>query len=213
MDDCVIYVAWCVCHPEGGIRYVGQTCKTLKTRRSVHLWNARTPEAKSYRSPLSNWIRKHGEENVAFTVLEVCTRNDLNEREIAWIALFRQQGYPLLNVLNGGDQPRGHKRPEHSKRMSGTGNPMYGKDRSDLMAYARSFQGPASEETRKKMSDSRRGERNGKAKLTEANVRDIRSRYAGKWPHGARSRVAREFGISVTMLTDIIERRSWKHVE
>lgn len=212
MDKSVIYVAWCICHPEDGIRYVGQTSKGMNSRATVHLWHARTETSKSYRSPMSNWIRKHGEANVAFTILEVCEKSELNKREKGWISFFRSEGYRLVNILEGGDQPRGHKRPDQSKRMRGKSNPMYGVDRKELMQYARSFQGPTSEETRKRMSQAHAGTRNHKAKLTEEQVRDIRSRYEGDWPYGSRTAVAQEFGISVTQVRAIILGKSWTHI-
>jgi len=207
----VIYVAWCVCHPDG-IRYVGQTSRGLNSRRYHHLWSARVEGSKSYGSHLSSWIRQHGEENIAFTVLEVCTQDELDSREMAWIALFRAERYRLVNVLEGGAQPRGHKNPTASRKLSGAGNPMYGKDRREVMAHARSFQGPVSEETRRKMSEKRKGELNGRAKLTEDQVRDIRSRHSGKWPYGEKKRVAEEFGVSVELIYAIVRGDYWKHV-
>lgn len=209
MDKSVIYVAWCICHPEDGIRYVGQTSKGMNSRSTVHFWNARTETSTSYRSPMSNWIRKHGEANIAFTVLEVCGVTELNEREKRWIALFRSEGYRLVNILEGGDQPRGHKRPEHSRRMSGQNNPMYGQDRSELM---RKIHRPPSKATRDIWSENRTGSKNANAKLTEDQVRDIRSRYDGKWPYGAKTVVAKEFGVTPQMIHHIVHRKSWTHI-
>lgn len=209
MDKSVIYVAWCICHPEDGIRYVGQTSKGLNSRATVHFWHARTETSKSHQSHMSKWIRKHGDRNVVFSILEVCTREELNEREKSWIALFRSRDYKLVNILEGGDQPRGHKRPEHSKRMSGHNNPMYGKDRSELM---RKIHRPPSEATKRIWSKNRTGSGNANAKLTEDQVREIRSRYDGKWPYGAKTAAAREFGVTPQMIHAIVFGKSWTHV-
>lgn len=55
------------------------------------------------------------------------------------------------------------------------------------------------------------GERNPRAKLTDAQVRVIRSRYAAG---GVSMRqLGREYGVSGTMIGDIVARRSWTHVE
>lgn len=202
----VIYGAWCICHPETGIRYIGQTSKGVNSRWSVHLWHSRTESSKSYRSPLSNWIRKHGPQNVVFTVLEVCTREELNRREMAWISEYRNN---LLNILEGGSQPRGHKRPEHSARMSGSSNPMYGRNREDLMRWVRSVQGNPTLETRAKWSKNRTGSRNANSKLTEETVRNIRGR---EFYHGIYSDLARELGVSVFTARAAYKGDSWKHV-
>lgn len=207
----VIYGAWCLCHADRGVYYVGQTINGVVSRWTTHLWNAEKPHAKSYNSRLSRWIRKHASGNVVFSVLEVCTPDDLDEREIFWIAYLRGLGQAQANYLEGGKQPRGHKNPGHSERMSGEGNPMYGKDRSKLMAYARSFQGPASEETRKKMGDAHRGEKNVRAVLNDEKVREIRSQYTGKY--GELTRMGKQYGVSAQMIYAIVNRKSWKHVD
>jgi hypothetical protein len=202
----VIYTAWCVCHPEEGLRYVGQTSYGVDSRRAQHLWAARTEHSKSYNSHFSKWIRKHRPENVAFTVLEVCTVDELDAREMAWISDFRDRGYHLVNVLEGGVQPRGHKRPEHSERMSGEKNPMFGKTRTEIMAYARSFIGPRSEETKQKLSEARTGERNGRAVLTEDDVRYIRAQPRA---YGYRKRLAEQFGVTPENIYLIVTGKSW----
>lgn len=88
---------------------------------------------------------------------------------------------------------------------------MFGKDRRELLAYARSFQGPASEETRKKMGDAHRGENNSRAVLNDEKVRQIRARYTGAY--GELTRMGREYGVTAQMIYSIVNRKSWKHVE
>lgn len=57
-----------------------------------------------------------------------------------------------------------------------------------------------------------KGERTGKAKLTDAQVREIRGRYApmtyGKGAHC----LAREFGVSKQTVQAILSGESWKHL-
>lgn len=56
----------------------------------------------------------------------------------------------------------------------------------------------------------RRGEQNNKAKLTAAQVKEIRSRYAAG---GVRkSPLAREYGVSRQAMGNILSGRTWKHV-
>jgi len=207
----VIYGAWCICHPDRGIYYVGQTIRGVVSRWTTHLWCSRTEHSKSYNSRLSRWIRKHGPDNVAFSVLEVCTPDEIDSRERAWISDLRKLGQAQANYLEGGAQPRGHKNPEHSAKMSGPGNPMYGRDRKELMAYARSFQGSPSEETRRKMGDAHRGENNSRAILNDEKVREIRRRYTGRY--GELTRMGKEFGVTAQMIYSIVNRKSWKHVD
>ena len=55
-----------------------------------------------------------------------------------------------------------------------------------------------------------RGERNAEAQLTESQVRDIKSRL-GKWGEG--KRIAREYGVSESLISDIKSGRTWAHVQ
>lgn len=55
------------------------------------------------------------------------------------------------------------------------------------------------------------GERHGQVKLTETQVREIRTRYAAG---GVLLReLAQEFGVNVPNVSAIINRRSWKHLD
>lgn len=209
-DKVIIYGAWCLCHSDRGIYYVGQTINGVVSRWGTHLWNARTFRANSYSSRLSNWIRKHGPENIVFSVLEVCTVDDLNEREISWISNLRAGGQAQANVLEGGSNPRGHKRPKQSKRMQGSKNPMYGVDRKELMEYARSFQGAPSEATKKIWSEQRTGEGNGRSVLTDDVIRELRKQDK---VYGLFSKWARKYGVSVQTIYLAYNRKTWKHVE
>lgn len=57
------------------------------------------------------------------------------------------------------------------------------------------------------------GLRNHKAKLTEEQVRTIRSRFAnGVIPKGSFRATAREFGINTHTLRDLLTRVTWKHL-
>jgi hypothetical protein len=59
------------------------------------------------------------------------------------------------------------------------------------------------------------GERHGCAKLTEAQVREIRSRYVRgntRWDPGNRKELEREFGVSRTTINDIVNGKKWPHV-
>lgn len=167
------------------------------------------PHSKSYNSYFSNWIRKHGETNVVFSVLEETTEDVIDEREDFWITDLRDQGQKLTNVKRGGGQARGHKRPAYVN-MSGPNNPMYGRDRSELMAYARSFQGLASDETKAKMSEAHRGSLNSRAVLDEDAVRELRKQSK---KYGLFSEWARRYGVSAQTIYLAYYGKTWKHVD
>lgn len=55
-----------------------------------------------------------------------------------------------------------------------------------------------------------RGERMAEAKLTDRDVIDIRSRDVSR--RGAKAALAREFGVSATLITYVLKRTAWKHL-
>jgi len=56
-----------------------------------------------------------------------------------------------------------------------------------------------------------RGERQALAKLTEAQVREIRALYAAGM--GTMEAIGRRFGVGLSATSSIIRRKTWKHVE
>jgi len=59
-------------------------------------------------------------------------------------------------------------------------------------------------------SADKKGEKNGRAILTETQVREIRSRYLAGI---SRRQLEIEYGIKKTTIYKIISRKSWKHLE
>ncbi len=55
-----------------------------------------------------------------------------------------------------------------------------------------------------------RGESHGRAKLTDAQVTEIRERYSGKW--GEQSALAREYGVSQGLISQIVKGEVWTHL-
>lgn len=139
----VIYQAYCKCHPEEGPRYVGQTGQPLHRRADGHLYNSRTPGRPGYGSYMNNWIRKHGEGNIVFEVLEDVPLDELNDREDFWIRKLRNEGANLTNASPGGGQPRGWKMPADVVEAN----------RQRMMGR------PVSEETREKIRQSKIGKK------------------------------------------------------
>lgn len=64
--------------------------------------------------------------------------------------------------------------------------------------------------SRTKPHRTRRGEENGQAKLTETQVRNMRSNYDGK--HGSKAKLAREYGVSKVLIGKVLSGEFWRHV-
>ncbi len=114
--------------------YVGKTKTPIEHRfKCGHVWQAlKHPDRTSI--PLQNAIRKYGADNFSIEVIEECPLDNLNDREKFWIAELDTRNPDVgYNVCQGGD--------------GGTGGPHFkGHQHSD--------------ETKKKMSVDRQGEKN-----------------------------------------------------
>ena len=79
--------------------YIGQSI-AIKTRWQQHKYEAKTGESQA---PLYLALRKYGIENFSFEVLEECSQELLNEKEIFWIAHYKSNDRDFgYNVLAGG---------------------------------------------------------------------------------------------------------------
>ncbi len=95
------------------IRYVGQTSRKLKSRLSAHLLDAK--KNKNYHNV--NWIKSLIKDNLVPIIesIEECALDKLNEREIYWIAFYKNLGYNLTNSTDGGLGHRGFKQSKETK--------------------------------------------------------------------------------------------------
>lgn len=84
-----------------GSCYIGQSINIYK-RWQDEKEAAFNPKHGAYNYPLSCALRKYGIENFSFNILEECKREDLNKKEIYWIARYNSynNGY---NQTPGGD--------------------------------------------------------------------------------------------------------------
>ena len=163
---CGIY---CIQNKTTGMAYVGQSVDIIK-RWSAHT----TPGKKS--SGIQKAIKEAGIESFHFFVLEICAREDLNDREIHWIKTYdciHPKGY---NGNSGGGAPTkvsdatrkklsAPKSPEHiAKQVASQSITKKGK-----VAHNKGKQ--MSEEAKAKMSISakkRSASEEGKLKLSAA---------------------------------------------
>jgi hypothetical protein len=104
----LIYGLVCTCSVEcenKGIRYIGQTTKTLNDRLYGHITASRFGK----RYPVYDWLRKHGESNVSIVVIKTCdSRSESDKAEIECISHLKSTGL-CLNVRVGGDSMGKHR--------------------------------------------------------------------------------------------------------
>lgn len=135
-----------------GKSYIGQSIN-LEKRKKEHEHNCFNPNYCNYDSKFYRALRKYGLENFDYEVLENCTKEQLNEREVYWIFYFNsyQDGYN--STLGGEDNPSNHEEIVRKRTEKLLNDP----------------------EVNKKLSSP--GESNPNSKLKETDVRDIRARY------------------------------------
>ena len=73
--------------PENKVVYVGQSID-VKDRFRQHKYNYNNPNELGYKSHFYRTLRKYGFENFHFELIEECLAEQLDEKEIYWIAQF-----------------------------------------------------------------------------------------------------------------------------
>lgn len=91
---------YCITNKINGKCYVGQSINITERWKS-HRSRPFNPKASQYDSPFYRAIRKYGINNFIFTVLEECSKEELDEREKFWIKKLNSydDGY---NLTSGG---------------------------------------------------------------------------------------------------------------
>ena len=165
-------ILYCLTFPNGK-KYVGISSRTLTHRWKLHKSQARNGSP----NPVHKAMNHFGSDSVELEILKRGKETYIKLEEIRLIAEWKLQdrrfGY---NVTAGGDGQFGttrslELRKRHSIKMSGEGNPMFGKPGTRLGI-------PRSRETNTKQSISMLGKN---SKLTDDQVEEIRhSLYPGK---------------------------------
>jgi group I intron endonuclease len=112
---CGIY---CIENLVNGKKYIG---------KSIDIgfrWNGHRTKFKNkkHANPyFQNSYDKYGEENFKYSIIEICEKEELSEREIFYIKEFNTKHPNGYNVTDGGEGAAGLKRaprtPEHSKKI------------------------------------------------------------------------------------------------
>jgi hypothetical protein len=133
-----------------GLRYIGQTIKSLELRLKQHLWYS-----SKNKSRLGCWLRSL-DTPPTICVIEECLYEDLDKLELKWIKEFQRLGCDLVNSMVGCEKSKHHTHSEETKKKIGEATKRIhtGMKRTD--------------ETKKRISDSRKG-----IKLSEEHKRKL----------------------------------------
>ena len=199
------------------IRYIGLTTKTINERFKRHLRDNKI----DYKN---NWIKKIGKENIEFIIIEdsITCKKLLCEREIFYINKYKNEGHRLTNLTNGGEGFLNTKLSEEHRRnisknhadVSGEKNPMYGrKHTEEVKQLSRELNTGkvASIETRLKLSEKTKGEKNGNSTLTENDIYLIREYFNDK--KFTQVELSLMFNVKQPAIYKIINRLTWKHIK
>ena len=155
-----------------GKNYVGQTTRTIKKRFVEH--------AKA-KTCLGNAIRKHGKKNFTIEILEECeTPEQLNEREIFWIARFNCKHPNGYNLTDGGENGWSHTEETCEKISAANKGRKLSQEHRAKIGAANSgknngfFGKHHTKEARTKMSLSHRGKKNhnfGKHQTADVSIK------------------------------------------
>ena len=131
--------------------YIGQTRRSLKERLNHHKNEHRRG------TPFYHAIKKYGWENFTVNIIEECEIEQLNEREIYWIAEKKTLYPDGYNLTIGGNQCGHHQltREKISRQRTGM---KFSESHKESMRRAR-LGTKASEETKRKMSIALKGKR------------------------------------------------------
>lgn len=207
---------YCITNTKNGKRYIGKSVNA-SGRWGHHVWLAGHPEHKNF-GHLHAAIAKYGVDAFTFEILEVCITEDAAfEAEVWWVEKYDTQnslkGYNLTAGGRGGSKPS----PETRQKMSkpGAKNGMFGRTHTPE-AKAKMGQAnkgrkhpPRTHTHKDAISRARRGEASNMAHLTEAKVREMRSRAE---QGVSQSVLASDYGVSVPTVSRIVRRLVWKHI-
>ena len=94
-----------IANKQNGKMYIGQSVNILDRWRK-HRSSPFNPKEKSYNSSICKAIRKYGVDNFVFEIIEKCNREELNEKEIYWIAYFDTYSNGYNDTLGGQGSPK-----------------------------------------------------------------------------------------------------------
>lgn len=178
--------------------YIGQTIQSFQRRYWLHQWKLRNNVHDN--KYLQNAWNKYGEDNFEFSVVEITDKNNIDEREKYWIKYYKDRKI-CYSIQSGGQEKRLVEYvSEEGRKTAGE------KNRQHLLGSH------ASEKTKKKMSESRKG----KYVPQKTNVinpeiaRKIKEMLIAGIPP---KRIMEELNIPYRPINGIISMNTWSHVK
>lgn len=180
--------------------YIGQSKEKFERRYWHHQWLLR--HGKHHNLDLQTEWNQYGEDEFVFQVLQVAESEiQCDELEKKYISLFNatspEYGY---NKLSGSDfdsnEIKSFRLPESFKKVGEL-------NRQRMLGTT------LSDETKAKMSEQHKGSKNSQSKLTEDDVRKIRSMIANGYTY---SQIAELFNVTRANVRMIATYKTWKHI-
>lgn len=201
---------YCIKNISTGKVYIGQTTEISK-RIYDHL--SRLRNNCHHNDYLQKAWNKYGEKDFEFTVLRICSVEDLDEAEIFYIEQYnstdKRYGY---NHESGGHSNKSHDEETRDKisknhcDVSGENNPFYGKKHS-----GKTMQKITSNPNY--INRKHIGEESHFAKLTEENAREIKLYLKNnETSYEEEKELARKYNVGINAIQKIKHNRTWKHI-
>ncbi len=173
------------------VRYIGKTISTLRDRLYSHISNTKIKTHKS------DWIKslKNRGLRPLIELIDEVSDDKWADEERFYISYLRFVGCDLVNMSEGGEPDNTGKRFSEETRMKMSKSQI---GKKHLQA------------SRDSMSKSKMGEGSYSAKLTWADVAEIRGKYL---PHKySAPKLAREYNVSTSSIRDILAKKTWRSV-
>jgi group I intron endonuclease len=198
-----------------GKQYVGQTTTSLKERWYHHCYRCNHTAPRDGVSLLHNALRKYGKDAFDISVLQECENiEELNAAEDEWIRNLKTKSPNGYNLRDGGNNGRLSEITKQKLREvphTLEWNSKVSEGRKGQKANANQLRGLARGwELFKLCPPNVKGEKNGRAIVTEEDVSKIRNLYASR--KYSQKEIASMFKIGQTTVSDIVLRKKWTHV-
>jgi|GEM_PF-3028714 len=181
--------------------YIGKTKQPFYKRYQLHDWKLRQGTHDNLH--LQRAYNKYGERCFKFSVVECSdnwTDDVYNQKEKYYISKYRRDNLSY-NILSGGDGGIGRIMSEDTKKIIGEKNKIHMTGRTH------------SETTKKKMSESRKGQKYTRYKCTTIINENIAKLIKIKLMNGEKaSTISKEMCISYKIVNGIMSNNTWDFV-
>lgn len=229
MADESLMVIYLAKNKVNGKMYVGQTIHTAASR-----WKQHCKQAKGSNDIFARAIIKYGADNFDISVLQECQdQEELNAAETKWIETLGTCGIHGYNIRAGGSSGGALSKETKQKLSEVPRTPEWkakikeackarGKEWKDKLKQKALGRKPSKKQLEAlakgwKFAEenpevrAHYGEENGRALVTESDVRKIRAIY--QEGNLSQREIGEMFGLTQMTISDIIRRKTWKNVQ